>query len=32
MAPDHADGPSETLIKFIESYNGKAPIDWKGYR
>ena len=32
MAPDNNDGPSETLISFIESNDGKAPEDWKGYR
>jgi len=32
MAPDHKDGPSQALIDFIQSHNGKAPEDWKGYR
>jgi hypothetical protein len=32
MAPDQADGPSETLITYMEGYEGKAPADWKGFR
>lgn len=32
MAPDHKDGPSETLYNFMKTNGGKAPTDWKGYR
>ncbi len=32
MAPDQIDGPSQTIIDVIESCDGKAPEDWKGYR
>jgi hypothetical protein len=26
------DGPSQSLLCVIESYNGQAPPNWKGYR
>ena len=32
MAPLKQDGPSDTLIEFMEGYGSKAPVDWKGYR
>ena len=32
MTPDQKDGPSQTLITFIESYGGVAPADWQGFR
>lgn len=32
LAPGGIDGPSQSLIKFIEVNKGRAPSDWKGYR
>ena len=32
MIPGLEDGPSKVLLRVIESCNGKAPGDWKGYR
>lgn len=29
---DWTDGPTNSLLKFIENNNNKAPDDWKGYR
>ena len=30
MSPE--DGPSKTLKEILESYDKKAPEDWKGFR
>jgi hypothetical protein len=32
MTPDNNDGPSQTLISFMESLGGVAPEDWQGFR
>jgi len=32
LGPKGTDGPSQSLIKFIEENKGQAPEDWKGYR
>jgi len=32
MIQDEEDGPSGTLLKFMEKHNFEAPADWKGYR
>ena len=32
LAPGGTDGPAESLIKFIEEHNGRAPADWQGFR
>lgn len=32
MRKDKLDGPSQTLIRVIESYKGIAPSTWKGFR
>lgn len=32
LAPGATDGPTESLIKFIEEHNAKAPENWAGYR
>ena len=32
LGPNGVDGPSDSLITFMESFQGKAPFDWKGYR
>ena len=32
LGPYNFDGPSQSLIKFIELNNGKAPQDWNGFR
>lgn len=32
LIPGHLDGPSNTLLEVIKSYNGQPPEDWKGYR
>ena len=32
LGPNGRDGPSESLIRYIESYKAKAPQDWLGFR
>lgn len=32
MIPDYTDGPSVNLLKYITTFNFKAPSDWKGVR
>ena len=32
LGPSGYDGPSNSLLKFMKSHDGKAPIDWRGYR
>lgn len=34
LGPGGTDGPSKSLINYMKDpkYNGKAPIDWKGFR
>ena len=32
LGPGGNDGPSQSLISYIESHKGKAPVDWKGHR
>lgn len=32
MRVDMKDGPSRTLINFINENGGRAPAGWKGYR
>ncbi len=32
LAPGGFDGPSDSLIKFIEGHNCKAPENWEGFR
>jgi len=32
LAPGGFDGPSDSLIKFIEAHNCKAPENWAGFR
>jgi len=32
MIPGREDGPSNTILNFMSSLNGRAPPNWKGYR
>lgn len=32
LGPNGVDGPSNGLIDFMNSHNGRCPIDWRGYR
>lgn len=32
LAPGESDGPTESLIKFIEEHKCKVPENWQGYR
>jgi hypothetical protein len=32
MRKDKIDGPSQTLIRVIDSFKGTAPSYWKGFR
>ena len=32
LGPGGKDGPSQSLITFIEENKGRAPANWKGYR
>ena len=32
LGPNGCDGPSDGLISFIEGHNGRAPLEWKGFR
>ena len=32
LGPGGVDGPSQSLLTFMKSKDGKAPIDWKGFR
>lgn len=29
---ENLDGPSQSLLEFMKSYNFQAPADWRGYR
>ena len=31
MRNDHVDGPSQTLLTYIEKYDRKVPATWKNY-
>ena len=32
LGPNGVDGPSQSLLKYMNSKGGSAPKDWKGYR
>ena len=32
MLPGYYDGPSHTLLEVINNLNGKAPLNWQGFR